>query len=70
MESRRDIRTVSGNRQVADIRSRMAATAWTSARAGDRAPGVGPEVGRSGDESGPCDEKDIEKKEKNRKWAG
>jgi hypothetical protein len=61
-----DIRTVSGNQQVADGWSRTAAMAWTSARAGDRAPGVGPDVGRSDDWSGPHDEKDIEKKEKNR----
>jgi hypothetical protein len=66
MESRRDIRTVSGNQQVADGWSRTAAMAWTSARAVDRAPGVGLDVGRSDDWSGPRDEKNIEKKEKNR----
>jgi hypothetical protein len=66
MESRRDIRTVSGNQQVADGWSRTAAMAWTSARAVDRAPVVGLDVGRSDDWSGPRDEKNIEKKEKNR----
>jgi hypothetical protein len=39
---------------------------WVKHRAGHRAPGVGLEVGRSGDWSGRRDEKHIEKKEKNR----